>query len=186
MLQIVHDLEHLHVDAPNRAISMDEIFHHYAGLEPLRAFVCWYPMDGILRASGQRCRPINGTLMILSKTRSAFTDQPRLCCRKHRTLQHHPCFRTMINLQPRIRRPQCSSAHAMGTSVAPAADSKRNALLMRSSVPSAKFFARPSARTLTFLLEFDVPETFFRRPPSRVLLFGRLQHRPVLDNFNTV
>jgi len=32
-------------DAPNRAISMDEIFH--AGLEPSRAFVCSYPMDGI-------------------------------------------------------------------------------------------------------------------------------------------
>jgi len=40
----------LFVDAPNCAVSMDEIFH--AGLEPFRAFVCSYPMDGILRASG--------------------------------------------------------------------------------------------------------------------------------------
>jgi len=71
MLQIVHDLEHLQVDAPNRAISMDEIFHHDAGLESLRAFVCWYPVDGILRGSGEdgilrgsgeRCRPINGII----------------------------------------------------------------------------------------------------------------------------
>jgi len=34
------------VDAPNRAISMDEMFH--AGLQPLRAFVWSYPMDDIL------------------------------------------------------------------------------------------------------------------------------------------
>ena len=34
------------VDAPNRAIFMDEIFH--AGLEPLPAFVCLYPVDEIL------------------------------------------------------------------------------------------------------------------------------------------
>ena len=62
------------VDAPNRANSMNEIFH--TGLEPLRDFVCSYPLDGILRASGERCRPING---ILSNTTSTFTDQPRLC-----------------------------------------------------------------------------------------------------------
>jgi len=80
-------------DAPNRAISMDENFR--AGLEPLRAFVCLYPMDGILRASRERCRPVNG---ILSDTTSAFTDQPRLCYRKHRSSQLHPSFRAMINL----------------------------------------------------------------------------------------
>jgi len=43
----------------------------------------------------EKCgRPING---ILSYTTSAFTDQPRLCSRKNRSLQHHPCFRAMIN-----------------------------------------------------------------------------------------
>ena len=55
---------------------------------------------------------------------------------------------------------------------------------LRSSDPSANFFARPSARTFPFLLDFDLRETFFRRPPSRVLFFGtsvqtffgRLQH----------
>jgi len=41
-----------------------------------------------LRISEKCGRPING---ILSDTTSAFkfTDQPRLCCRKHRNLQHH-------------------------------------------------------------------------------------------------
>jgi len=57
---------------------------------------------------------------------------------------------------------------------------------LRSSDPSANFFARLSARTFSFLLDFDLRETFFRRSPSRVLFFGRLQYRPFLDNFNTV
>ena len=41
---------------------------------------------------------------------------------------------SIINLQPRIRRPPCYSSRATGTSVAPTADSKRQ----------ANFFARPS------------------------------------------
>jgi len=64
------------VDAPNRAVPINEMFH--ARLEPLCAFVSLYPMDGILRNSEKFGRPING---ILSDTTSAFTDQPRLCCR---------------------------------------------------------------------------------------------------------
>ena len=88
------------VDAPNLAVPINRMFH--ARLESLRAFVSSYPMDGILRISEKCSHPING---ILSDTTSAFTDQPRLCCRKHRSLQHHPFFRAMINLQPRIRRP---------------------------------------------------------------------------------
>ena len=56
----------------------------------------------------------------------------------------------------------------------------------RSSDPSANFFARPSARTFPFLFDFDLREIFFRRPPSLVLFFGRLQFRHFLDNFNTV
>jgi len=112
------------VDAPNRAIPINGMFH--ARLEPLRAFVSLYPMDGILRASEKCGHPING---ILSDTTNAFTDQPRLCYRKHCSLQHHPCFRAMINLQPRIRRPQCYSSRATSTPVAPTADSKRNTLL---------------------------------------------------------
>jgi len=112
------------VDAPNRAVPINGMFH--ARLEPLRAFVSLYPMDGILRASEKCGRPING---ILSGSRGAFTDQLRMCYRKHCSLQHHPCFREMINLQPRIRRLRCYSLRATGTTVAPTAASKRNALL---------------------------------------------------------
>jgi len=58
------------VDALNRAIPTKGTFH--ARLEPLRAFVSLYPMDGILRASEKCGRPIN---RIPSDTRSTFTDQ---------------------------------------------------------------------------------------------------------------
>jgi len=37
-----------------------------------------------------------------------------------------------------------------------------------------------------FLLDFDLRETFFRRPSSRVLFFGRLQYRSFWDDSNTV
>jgi len=37
----------------------------------------------------------------------------------------------------------------------------------------------------TSLLDFDLLETFFRRPSSRVLFFGRLQYRSFLDDSNT-
>jgi len=112
------------VDAPNRAISMDEISH--AGLEPFRTFVCSNPMDGILQAFGQRCRPMDG---ILSDTLRALMDQTQFCCKKLHSSQHHLCFRAMINIQPRIRRLRCYSSRANGTPVALAADSKRHVLL---------------------------------------------------------
>jgi len=117
------------VDAPNCAVPLNWMFH--ARLEILRAFVSSYPMDGILRISEKCSRPINGTT-------SAFTDEPWLYCRKHRNSQHHPCFRAIINLQPRIR------------------------------------------------YRFDLQETFFRRPSSRVLFFGRLQYRFFSNDSNTV
>ena len=56
---------------------------------------------------------------------------------------------------------------------------------LRSSDPSTDLFARPSARSFPFLLDFDLRETFFRRPPSCVLFFARLQYRLFLDDFNT-
>ena len=116
------------------------------------------PINGILRALWQRCRPINGKM---KTTSSAFTDQPRLCHRKHCSLQHHhPCFRALINLQPRIRRPRCSSARATGTSVAPTADSKRNALL------SALFL--PFCEVSSLALPQDPS------PSCSILTFGRL------------
>jgi len=59
------------VDAPNRALPINGMFH--AKLEPFRAFISSYPMDGTLRISEKCGRPING---ILSDTTSAFVDQP--------------------------------------------------------------------------------------------------------------
>jgi len=167
------------VDAPNRAVPINRMFH--ARLESLRAFVSSYPMDGILQISEKCSRPING---ILSDTTSAFTDQPRLCCRKHRSfkLQHHPCFRAMINLQPRIRRPRCYSSDATGTPVDPTTDSRRHALLSARVRPLGELLRSP----FPFLLDFDLRETFFRRPSSRVLFFERLQYRSFSNDSNTV
>jgi len=159
------------VDAPNRAVPINGMFH--ARLEPLRAFVSSCPMDGILRISEKCSR-------ILSDTTSAFTDQPRLCCRKHHCLQHHPCFRAMINLQPRILRPRCYSSGATGTPVDPTTDSKRHALLSARIRALGKLLRSP----LPFLLNSDLRETFFCRPSSRVLFFGRLQS--LLNDSNTV
>ena len=78
----------------------------------VRAFVCSYPMDGILRASEQCCCPVNRIPIEISR---AFTVQSRLCYRKHRSLKHHPYFRAMINLQPCIRRPRCDKSRANST-----------------------------------------------------------------------
>ena len=119
---------------------------------------------------------------ILSDTTRAFTDQPRLCCRKHRSLQPHPCFRAMINLQPRIRRPRCYTSGATGTPVDPTTDRKRHALLYACARPLGEFIRSP----FPFLLDFDVRETFFRRPSSCVLFFGRLQYRSFSNDSNTV
>jgi len=137
-------------------------------LEPLRSFVSSYPMDGILRNSVKCGRPING---IWSDTTSAYTDQLRLCCRKHHNLQHHPCFRVMINLQPRIRQLRLYRTRATNTPVDPTTDSKRHTLLSARVRPLSKLLRSP----FPFLLDFDLRETFFRRPSSRVLFFGNLR-----------
>ena len=83
-----------------------------------------------------------------------FTDQPRLCYRKHRSLQHYPCFRVMINLQPRIRRSRCSSARATGTPVAPNADSKRNTLLSALFWPFRELLCLPFHKNLPLPARF--------------------------------
>jgi len=162
-------------DASQVLIPMDRILHvqmknkHSASIK--------HPMDGILRALRRRCHPIDGKMKTTSST---FTDQPRLCRRKHCNLQHHPCFRALTNLQPRIRRrPRCSSARATGNPVAPTTDSKRNALLSALFWPFRELLHSP-------FLDFDLRETFFSRSHSRVLFFGRLHYRPSLDEFNTV
>jgi len=158
------------VDAPNRAVPINGMFH--ARLEPSRAFVSSYPMAGILRTSEKCGRPING---ILSDTTSAFTDQPRLCCRKHRSLQHHPCFRAMINLQPCIRRPRCYRSSATGTPIDPTTDSKRHDLLSARIRPLSKLLRSP----FPFLLDLtfgrpsfaDHLRTFFSSEEYSTALF---------------
>ena len=60
------------------------------------------PINGILRALWQRCRPINGKM---KTTSSAFTDQSGMCWKQRSTLQH-PCCRALINLFPPISRPK--------------------------------------------------------------------------------
>ena len=60
------------------------------------------PINGILRALWQRCRPINGKM---KTTSSAFTDQSGMCWKQRSTLEH-PCCRALINLFPPISRPK--------------------------------------------------------------------------------
>ena len=122
----------------------------------------------------------NSHVSSIKTTSSAFTDQPRLWHRKYCNLQHHPCFRTMINLQPRIRRPRCYNSGSTGTPVDPTTDSKRHVLLSARVRPLDELLRSP------FLLDFDLRETFFRRPSSRVLFFGRLQYRTFPNDSNTV
>ena len=142
-------------------------------------------MDGILRISEKCGRlTING---ILSDTTSAFTHQPRLCCRKHRSLQHHPCLRAMINLQPRIRRPRCYSSGATGTPVAPTSDCCQQAqsptfcallTLPRTSSLALPQEPSPSCSILIFgrLLSQTTVVRSFLRETSVQTFFGRLQH----------
>jgi len=59
---------------------------------------------------------------------------------------------------------------------------KRHALSSARVWPFSELLRSP----FSFLLDFDLWETFFRRPPSRVPFFGRLQYRPFLDGSNTV
>jgi len=71
---------------------------------------------------------------------------------------------------------------ATGTLVSPTADNKRHALLSARIRPFSELLCLP----FPFLLDFDLRETFFRGPSSRVPFFGRLQYRPFLDDSNTV
>jgi len=159
---------------------MDGILH--VQMENKHSASSKHPMDGILRALWWRCHPMDWKI---KTTSNAFTDQPRLCHRKHYSLQHHPCFRALINLQPRICRPQCSSARATGTPVASATDSKHNALLSALFWPFRDLLHTPFRKTLPLPTRFE---------PSRDLLsqitlvrsllrettvpsfFGRIQH----------
>jgi len=57
---------------------------------------------------------------------------------------------------------------ATGTTVAPSADSKRHALLSAHVWPLSELLRSP----FPFLLDFNLRETFFRRPSSRDLFLG--------------
>ena len=132
VLQNVLCREHMCIssfaNASQVLIPMDGILHVQMKNKHSASSKSPMARDGILRALWRCCHPMDRKM---KTTSSAFTDQPQLCHRdrKHCILQHHPCFRALINLQPRIRRPQCSSARATGTPVAPTTDSKRNPLL---------------------------------------------------------
>jgi len=117
----------------------------------------------------------------MKTTSSVLTDQTRLCYRKHHSLQHPPSFRAMINLQP-CNAVRDAAAHVPPSPLLPTASAAFYFLL--ASDPPANFFAHPYTRPLPFLLDFqvDLQKTFFRRPPSCVLFFARLQHRPFCTN----
>jgi len=102
-------------------------------------------------------------------------------------LDAFPCFRALINLQTRIRRPRCSSSRATGTPVAPTADSKRNALLSVLFWLFSELFRSPFHKTLPlplparfwpsgdFLSQTTLARSFLRETtvPS---FFAQLQH----------
>jgi len=137
-------------DASQVLIPMDGILH--VQMKNKHSVSIKHPMDGILRALWRRCHPMDGKM---KTTSSAFTEQPRLCHRKHCNLQHHhPCFRALINLRPRIRRLRCSSARATGTFVTPTADSKRNALLSAFFLPFCELLRSPFRKTLPLHARF--------------------------------
>jgi len=148
------------VDAPNHAVPINGMFH--ARLEPLRAFVSSYPMDGILRNSEKCSHPING---ILSDTSSTFTDHPRLCRRKHRNLQHHPCFQAMTNLQPAFADRDATVQVPLAPPLTLLPTASAMPYFLRASDHWTNFFARPSpsCSILTFRRPSfaDHPRAFF-------------------------
>jgi len=155
-----------------------------SGLEPLRAFVCSYPKARILQASGERCHPINGIPWLTQRALS----QINLDCATGSTAAHNTARvfeqRSIFKPASAVRDAPAHVPQALPSPLLPTVSV--TPYFLRSSDPSTNFFARPSARTFPFLLDFDHQETFFRRPPSRVLFLGRLQYRPFLDDFNTV
>jgi len=64
----------------------------------------------------------------------------------------------------------------------------RQLWLKRHTLSSARVwpFSELLRSPFSFLLDFDLRETFFRRPPSRVPFFRRIQYCPFLDGSNAV
>jgi len=88
-------------DASQVSIPINGILH--VRLKFMHTTLSKPPINGILRALWQCCRPINGQM---KTTSSAFTDQSGMCWKQHSTLQVHPCCRALINLFPPISRPK--------------------------------------------------------------------------------
>jgi len=87
---------------------------------------------------------------------------------------------SMFAIHLRIRHRNLTRATSIP--VDPTANRKRHALLSACVWSLSELFRS----NFPFLVDFDLQETFFRRPSSRVLFFGRLQYRSFLDNSNTI
>jgi len=179
------------LDAPNRVNFMDENFH--AGKFPCRTgafmrFRLFVPYGRDIASFRRALWPYKRDTEWHNMRFHGSTS----IVLQHRSLQHHPAYNTtrvfeqwsIFNPASAVRDAPAHVPQALLSPLLPTASV--TPYLLRSSNPSANFFARPSARTFPFLLDFDLRETFFRRPPSRVLSFGRLQYRHFLDDFNTV
>ena len=72
-------------DASQVLIPMDGILH--VQMKNKHSASSKHPIDGILRDLWRHCHPMDGKM---KTTSSAFTDQPRLCHRKHCNLLRRP------------------------------------------------------------------------------------------------
>ena len=129
----------VHALGPKSANPVDERFH--ARLETCTCFRFFIPYLRDIANLQTVVSPYKRDTKwhikgILSDTSSASTCQARLCYRKHRTLQQHTCFRAMIHLQPRIRRPH-ATPHLQR-------HPRRPCCRQEDPFPSCSIFGRPS------------------------------------------
>jgi len=94
-------------------------------------------------------------------------DQSVLACRH--TLNHQSSTAFAV---------RDATAHVSKVPLSPLLPTASTTPYILRASDSANFFARPSTRPCSFLLDFDLRETFFRRLPSHVLFSGRLQYGP--------
>ena len=106
---------------------VDNFIHESPGIEPMFDRCVCFGLPLFTSTHMQRLFTSDDDLgpTLISLYGTIFPSSPHAFC----SLQHHPCFRALINLQPRIRRLRCSSARATGTPIALTTDGKRNALL---------------------------------------------------------
>jgi len=164
------------VHAQDRALSVDENFD--AGLEPSRAFVCSYPIDGILRASGQRCGHMDGILSdILRALRIKLNCVVRSCAA-------HNTTRVFIFEQWSIFNPTFAvcdaTAHVLTAPLPPLLPTaSATPYFQRSSDPSSNFFARPSTRPFSVHVQ---PSQFL----WQITFVGSLQSSPEIVCYGSV